>query len=421
MDMAGSDSARAVKRIENVLDLRRAQFPEDAGPMAHPVRPDSYVEINNFYTATVYEKGAEVVRMMHTLVGREGFARGMTLYFERHDGQAVTCDDFAQAIADANPHTPLAEHLDAFKRWYSQAGTPRLQARGELGRHEAAPLHADAVAAQATRCRAAGPLAPGHPGAGRPAGVRTGRRWPSACWCSPRPSRPSNFDDIDRAPVPSVLRGFSAPVILDDGLDDADLLIAAGARQRPLQPLGGRPAPGAESPAGRAAGRTARRTLDDGFIEAMRAVLRHPDLGARLQGAGAGAAQRGLRRRAADRRRPAAHPRGARAHAPATGAQSLRDDWQWAWEAHQVTEGYRPDAAQSGRRALANRSLSMLVLDAVRSRRSAMARPRLPARQGRRQHDRPLRGAGRAGRPPVRNWRRRHSPTSSRASRTTRW
>ena len=83
--------------------LRQIQFPEDAGPMAHPVRPDSYVEINNFYTATVYEKGAEVVRMMQTLVGRDGFARGMDLYFERHDGQAVTCDDFAQAIADANP------------------------------------------------------------------------------------------------------------------------------------------------------------------------------------------------------------------------------------------------------------------------------------------------------------------------------
>ena len=87
--------------------LRTAQFPEDAGPMAHPVRPDSYIEISNFYTVTIYEKGAEVVRMMQTLVGREGFAKGMTLYFERHDGQAVTCDDFAQAIADANPDSPI--------------------------------------------------------------------------------------------------------------------------------------------------------------------------------------------------------------------------------------------------------------------------------------------------------------------------
>ena len=101
MDMAGNASARAVKRIEDVRQLRQMQFPEDAGPMAHPVRPDTYIEINNFYTSTVYEKGAEVVRMMQTLVGREGFARGITLYFERHDGHAVTCDDFAQATRAA--------------------------------------------------------------------------------------------------------------------------------------------------------------------------------------------------------------------------------------------------------------------------------------------------------------------------------
>ena len=128
-DMAGDASSRAVRRIEDVRGLRAAQFPEDAGPMAHPVRPDSYAAIDNFYTATVYEKGAEVVRMMQTLVGREGFRLGMDLYFQRHDGQAVTCDDFAQAIADANPDSELASRLDRFKRWYDQAGTPRLQAR----------------------------------------------------------------------------------------------------------------------------------------------------------------------------------------------------------------------------------------------------------------------------------------------------
>jgi len=129
-DLCGEASARAVKRIEDVRVLRTAQFPEDAGPMAHPVRPDSYIEISNFYTVTIYEKGAEVVRMMQTLVGREGFARGMTLYFERHDGKAVTCDDFAQAIADANPASDLARLLPQFKRWYSQAGTPRVHAQG---------------------------------------------------------------------------------------------------------------------------------------------------------------------------------------------------------------------------------------------------------------------------------------------------
>jgi len=113
--------SRAVKRISDVKDLIGRQFTEDAGPMAHPVRPARYVEINNFYTATVYEKGAEVVRMYETLLGTEGFRRGMDLYFERHDGTAVTCDDFRAAMADAND-----TDLDQFERWYHQVGTPTI-------------------------------------------------------------------------------------------------------------------------------------------------------------------------------------------------------------------------------------------------------------------------------------------------------
>lgn len=127
LDLCPDHSSRAVKRIEDVRNLRSMQFPEDSGPMSHPVRPDSYEEISNFYTMTIYEKGAEVVRMMQTLVGRDGFAKGMTLYFDRHDGQAVTCDDFAQAIADANPQSALAHHLAQFKLWYSQSGTPQVE------------------------------------------------------------------------------------------------------------------------------------------------------------------------------------------------------------------------------------------------------------------------------------------------------
>jgi aminopeptidase N len=120
-----NSAARAVKRIDDVRVLRQLQFPEDAGPMAHPVRPDSFVEINNFYTVTVYEKGSEVVRMYYTLLGHEGFRKGMDLYFQRHDGQAVTCDDFRAAMADAN-----GRDLTQFERWYSQAGTPRVKAQG---------------------------------------------------------------------------------------------------------------------------------------------------------------------------------------------------------------------------------------------------------------------------------------------------
>ncbi len=114
-------NSRAVQRIKDVRMLRQYQFREDEGPMAHPVRPDTYMEISNFYTVTIYNKGAEVVRMIHTLIGAENFRKGMDLYFERHDGQAVTCDDFVAAMADASDRD-----LEQFKRWYSQAGTPEL-------------------------------------------------------------------------------------------------------------------------------------------------------------------------------------------------------------------------------------------------------------------------------------------------------
>ncbi len=110
-----------MKRIEDVVRLRSVQFAEDAGPLAHPVRPDSYIEISNFYTPTVYEKGAEVVRMLHTLLGEARFRAGTDLYFQRHDGQAVTTDDFVAAMSEAG-----ALDLAQFQRWYRQAGTPVL-------------------------------------------------------------------------------------------------------------------------------------------------------------------------------------------------------------------------------------------------------------------------------------------------------
>ena len=198
MDLCADASARAVKRIEDVRVLRTAQFPEDAGPMAHPVRPDSYIEINNFYTVTIYEKGAEVVRMMQTLVGRAGFAKGMTLYFARHDGSAVTCDDFAQAIADANPDSALANLLPQFKRWYSQAGTPRL----------ATTAHYDAAAPNlhAELC----PELPGHTGPGGQGAV-----------CDPGQPRPGRRQQRCR-PALAVARQFSGcrrqpPVCHDPG------------------------------------------------------------------------------------------------------------------------------------------------------------------------------------------------------------
>ena len=123
-DMLGDSTARAVKRIEDVRYLRDHQFPEDSGPMAHPIRPESYEEINNFYTVTVYEKGAEVIRMLQTLLGKDGFKRGRDQYIRDHDGGNATCDDFVEAMAEAN-----MRNLTQFKRWYSQAGTPHVRVR----------------------------------------------------------------------------------------------------------------------------------------------------------------------------------------------------------------------------------------------------------------------------------------------------
>jgi len=119
-------TSAAVKRIDDVRGLRLGQFAEDAGPMAHPIRPESYISMDNFYTSTVYSKGAEVVRIYRTLLGADGFRKGMNLYFKRHDGQAVTCDDFRAAMADAN-----GVDLTQLERWYAQAGTPVLEAVGE--------------------------------------------------------------------------------------------------------------------------------------------------------------------------------------------------------------------------------------------------------------------------------------------------
>ena len=373
MDMAGSPSARAVKRIENVRWLREVQFPEDAGPMAHPVRPDSYVEINNFYTPTVYEKGAEVVRMMHTLVGREGFAAGMTLYFERFDGQAVTCDDFAQAIADANPHSALARSLPQFKRWYAQAGTPRVTARG---RYDAPSRtytlgieQAGAPAGDALKQPFVIPLALGLIG-------RDGRALSLRLEDEPADAAATErvlvleearsfytFVEVEVEPVPSLLRGFSAPVILIDGLGDADLLLLLQHDTDPFNrwEAGQRLALGRLLAAARG---EAAPALDAPFVDAMRAVLRHPTLVAAFKDLVLSLPSEGY---LAEQLSPVDPPR---IHAARMGlmkqlAASLRADWEWAFEAHQVPGPYSPDPLSAGRRAMANRALAMLCLDSV--------------------------------------------------------
>jgi len=231
--------SRAVERIGAVENLRRMQLPEDAGPMAHPVRPDEYQEINNFYTATVYEKGAEVIRMQHALLGPTGFRRGMDLYFERHDGQAVTCDDFVQAMADAT-----GVDLLQFRRWYSQAGTPVVRASG---RYDAAARsytltleqHTDPTPGQPEKRSFHIPVAVGLVGPDgldvplKLAGERDeGGETRVLSLTEPRQSW--TFVEVPAEPVASLARGYSAPVRVEFDYDDRALALLAAYDSDPV-------------------------------------------------------------------------------------------------------------------------------------------------------------------------------------------
>jgi aminopeptidase N len=370
-DLAGEASARAVKRIEDVRVLRTAQFPEDAGPMAHPVRPDSYLEINNFYTVTIYEKGAEVVRMQQTLtgdqsdpLGRRGFAKGMALYFERHDGQAVTCDDFTQAIADANPGSPLARLLPQFKRWYSQAGTPRVRATGSYD--------ADArryTLALSQSCAATPGQPPKEPYVIPVAWgllAQDGSEMASGMHVLTERSDTLVFEDIAAEPVPSVLRGFSAPVILDCDYTDAQLLTLLAHDTDPFnrweagQRLSLRRAAAFVAPG---AGPVA---LDAPYVDAMRSILRHPTLDAAFKELVLTLPAETYIAEQLDVVDPQ------RIHAVREAmreqmAQALHEDWAWAFDAHRDNGAYTPDPVSSGRRALAGLALAHLCLAARQS------------------------------------------------------
>lgn len=214
--------SRTVKRIEDVTLLRTAQFAEDAGPMAHPVRPDSYMEINNFYTLTVYEKGAEIVRMMHTLLGPERFRAGSDLYFARHDGQAVTCEDFVCAMEDAS-----GVDLTQFRRWYAQAGTPELNVTDawdeEAGEYRLTVVQScPPTPGQPDKKPLVIPLAMGLLGdAGNlPVHLQGEAPDPETADNTHRVLQVEQseqtfvFSGLAERPVPSLLRGFSAPVRL---------------------------------------------------------------------------------------------------------------------------------------------------------------------------------------------------------------
>ena len=288
-DMHGA----ALNRIENVSMLRNSQFREDAGPTAHPVQPDAYQAIDNFYTTTIYEKGSELIRMLHTLLGEEAFMRGMALYVSRHDGTAATCEDFVQAMQDAAPVPPPFDFAQ-FRRWYHQAGTPRLHIQrhwdGETGVLELqVQQHTPATPGQSDKQPLVIPLALGLLGQG-------GESLPVRLEGEPAPARLAGDGTrllvIDQPqqnlrlvglprqghpPALSLLRHFSAPVILDMGRPTAELVHLLAADSDPFARWDAGQVLLRQAVLARAAG-SADGLLEEELIDAFGRILADPSL-----------------------------------------------------------------------------------------------------------------------------------------------
>jgi len=362
-DMLSAD----LMRIGGVRGLRLGQFPEDAGPMAHPIRPEQYIEMNNFYTATVYQKGAEVIRMYHTLLGAEGFRKGMDLYFERHDGSAVTCDDFRAAMADAN-----GRDLAQFERWYTQAGTPTLkvseafdagakeytltfeQSRGEVpGQGEFEPMHLPVrMGLLSAKDGSDLPLHGEVPEAGATEVVL---ELTAAKTCV-------TFTGIDERPVPSLLRGFSAPVRLELEASKADLAFRmahdsnAFNRWEAGQALMIQVLKGliADAQAGRAL------ELDPELADAYGKVLASPELDPAMRAAAMSIpAERVLGQEYEVVDPDAIHT--ARVFLCAALAKTYRRELQELYDGHAVSGPYRYDAEDMGKRSLRHASLGLIA------------------------------------------------------------
>ncbi len=360
-DLSGSTSASAVKRIEDVRLLRTVQFAEDAGPMAHPVRPDSYMEINNFYTVTIYEKGAEVVRMMQTLVGRDGFAMGMKLYFQRHDGQAVTCDDFVQAIADANPATELYKQLPVFKRWYSQAGTPQVAVELE---HDVLNQRLSIHFSQSC------PITPGQivkepfliPVQFGLLGNQGNVVLTDQLMVLNQSQQTLVIEGITEPVIPSMLRGFSAPVQLEFNYTESQLLTLLEYDTDPFSQW-------------EAAQRLflnaillalkqehlSDQLLSAELTEGLRHILRHPELDAAFKELVLTPPSENYIAEQSDTVDPQKIHR-VREIVRRQIAVELTPDWDWALTHYHVKGEYSPDAVYSGRRSLCGLALNYLCL-----------------------------------------------------------
>jgi aminopeptidase N len=355
-EFSADQGSRVVKRIGDVRALRAAQFREDAGPLAHPVQPDHYITIDNFYTATVYNKGAEVIRMMATIIGREPFRRGMDLYFTRHDNQAVTIDDFAQAMQDAS-----GVDLSRFKRWYHQAGTPEVTVSDS---YDTAAHRYTLTLSQRT------PSTPGQPdkqalaipvvmglldNAGREIAART--------LMFGEAEQSFVFDDVAERPVPSLLRGFSAPVKLS-GLPLAQLQFLAAHDTDPFVRWESAQQYATHLLLAMAAAwrRGETPVPDRGLIDALAATLRSADADPAFAAeALALPGEAFLADQMAVADVDAIHE--VRNKTRAAIGQALRSELRATYERLTDTGPYRVDGASIGRRALRNACLAYLAAD----------------------------------------------------------
>ena len=360
-------NSRAVKRIADVQRLRAGQFAEDSGALAHPVRPDAYIEINNFYTATVYDKGAEVVRMIHTLLGAAGFRKGIDLYFQRHDGQAVTCDDFVAAMEDAN-----GVDLGQFKFWYSQAGTPELEVSGT---HDpvrrlyrlTVRQHCPPTPGQPFKLPMHIPLALGLIGPdGRDLPLRLAGETGAAPTTRVLELRDSeqvfDFLDISEPPVPSLLRGFSAPVKLRAALTDADLAFLLAHDSDPFNRWEAGQALATRLMLALIGDYRAGRPLhlEQSFIEAFARLLADAESDRAFAAKALALPGEGYLAQQMDEIAPdAIHL--VRDFVRRRLAESLKESWVATWRACLSDEPYSVDAGAVGRRALKGVALAYLM------------------------------------------------------------
>ncbi len=377
LDEREAASARAVKRIDDVAMLRVAQFPEDAGPMAHPIRPESYQEIGNFYTATVYEKGAEVIRMMHTLLGEATFQAGMREYFRRHDGQAVTCDDFVNAMEAAWQAEHPGKNLKVFRRWYEQAGTPlvRVTLAYDAARQRCTVTLSQSNLPVGLEKQQAGlakpplhiPFALGMLDAGGKAIALPGADASTGTVMLELDQAEQSwaFDGIPSKPVLSMPRGFSAPVRIAFEQPDADLALLAShdpdpfARWEAGQTLAARQL---LAMAGADSGNTAQTQT----AELLRGTWQSLLADASLTPAYRARALTLPPEKVVMADMSPMNPRAvalARQQLRRQLGEQLADDWLRAYceQARASATAYRPDAVCAGRRALKNLALSYLA------------------------------------------------------------